>query len=232
MHFFQFPHSHLCTGTNALNRRCVFTDGDSEDLSLSDLKKLAQLYPRNMTIELAKRQDKEVKSANLAKSRLEKRDTASHNYVKSFDDHPDNIREQVDLIYDWTTLDEAEEFEKASELLPPIDTAAEATIDVCGDKVSKKRKTKKKDISALHEDWLEEVATGLLKSTKSSRSSKKKVTSQREEVKQIACVTRNKPLLDVKNGERFGCKVINLKLSQGGRCVVGEVSCHLLHSFI
>ena len=194
----------------------MYTDGDSEDLSLQDLKKLAISYPRSMTIELATQQYSEVKKS------------ANKKIEKSADDHihvnkSDFIDNHINATIDWNNMDEVDEFEKASELLPPIDAAAEATINTSGHEVNKKKKDSTKDVLSRHEHWLEEVATGLLKSTKSFKSTKRRVGSHKEEEGQDVC-TKQISLSDVKRGDRHGCKVVNSKLAVNRKCIVGEVS--------
>lgn len=169
-----------------------------------------------MTIELATQQQSEVKKS--ANKKTEK--TADD---RIYANNSGFVENQIDATSEWDNLDEAGEFEKATELLPPIDAAAEATINICGHEVTKKKKDSTKDVLSRHEDWLEEVATGLLKSTKSSKSTKRKVGSHKEEVGQDVC-TKQISLLDVKKGDRHGCKVVNSKLAENGRCIVGEVS--------
>ncbi len=182
------------------------------------------LYPRNVTIEIAKKQDNEVKSANSSRQKLHDANTSKQQQNIHNKDDTDDIRKQVVAINDWMNLDDAEEFQKASELLPCIDEAAETTMGACGTEVSKNRKKSKKD-SSSHEDWLTKIATGLLKSSgsKSSKSNKKKM-SCRKDNGVIEEQSRSKPLIDMKAGERFGCRVVNMKMAQEGICIVGEVS--------
>jgi hypothetical protein len=206
-------------------RRCVYTDGDSEDITMDELRALALLYPKTVTFELAKKQDSEVKSLTVKEGQKHKDSTKrkEQNHQKNdqtqSSDETNVIRNHVQAVSDWNTLDEVGEFEKANELLPPVDTAAEATFKICGNETRKKKSSH--NDSSSDEDWLTEVATGLLVSSKSSKSQKKRASSHQEKPQESS---RNISLANVKRGERHGCKVVNIKNSEGAKYIVGEVS--------
>jgi len=222
---------------NDNNRRVVYTDGDSEDLSLSDLKILARLYPKRLTEELAKAQVLEVKSQNKKDSKvINQKSRPSHESIA--------ISEQATATEAWDKLDEVGEFEKANELLPPVDMAAESTLKLYMDE---RRKKTGSDLSSDEEEWLSEVAVGFLKPSKSSRSQKKdtknnelpianiekdkvdntpleaKATMGKEKVLKSSDLLRLRSLANVSKGERHGCRVVKVKLADDKIVVVGEV---------
>ena len=197
----------------------MYTDGDAEDLSFNQLKALALLYPKSVTEELTRQHDREVKAMTLNLTQKEKSGTTNNQKV----DQTKNItgRDMKQRVNDdWQDLDEICVFEKASEILPPVDVAAETTL-----KISQRSKKKTSDNeSSSDEDWLAEVATGLLMSSKSLKPQRKKISPQESNLKRDE-VLKNVSLADIKQGERHGCKVINTtKIMENGKYIVGEVS--------
>jgi hypothetical protein len=185
-----------------LNRRCIYTDGDMEDVSLKELKRLANIYPQSVTEELTK------KDAKLYKSKFLK------NVIKK--DKPNHsVKQKVDPNVDWRDLDYAEVFDP--EYIPCIDVAAETTLMVCENKKSKKRLSNNDEYS--DEEWLTDLATGLLVSSKPSKTQRKR--SNEEDKKNDE--EKYTPLADIKRGERHGCKVVNTKPDENGKHIVGEI---------
>lgn len=201
-------------------RRCVYTDGDSEDLSLKALQALARLYPKSLTMELAEKQDMEAKATIVPRNKIKgRRDSSTDNHthkpivVASIDK-----KEDAKEIKNWLDIDECDVFNKASQILPPVEVSEQAGSKrkkKCSDGMSD-------DESSSDEEWLTAVATGLLTSSKSSKSGRRKYQSENEGKEDE--VVKSVSLADIKQGERHGCRVINIKIMDNHRGIVGEVS--------
>lgn len=191
----------------------MYTDGDNDDVTLNELKSLALLYPKSVTTELAN------KDMEATVNRVQKQ--TDDDPYKSVNAADDRMKQQDQAVVDWEDLDEIRVFEKATELLPPIDVAAETTLRARESKPCKKKWSE--NDSSSDEEWLTEVATGLLVSSKPLKQIKRKFLSQESELIRDESA-KNVSLADIKQGERHGCKVVNTKIMENGKHIVAEVS--------
>ncbi len=214
------------------DRRCVYTDGHEEILSMNDLKSLAVFYPSRVTSELAEKQDKEVKTywiANKKKNGNESTDGANFGKTdSSIAVNTSDVSEKVGSISDWQDFDEIGLFEKASAMLPPVEVSMDPRLSTCESKKIRTSMGTQDDGCSSDEEWLTSVASCLLKnSSKASKLSKiqkkNKWISQGSEEKDDEGVTYMS-LADVNPGDRYGHKVVNAKVHENGGRMVGEVS--------
>lgn len=217
---------------NVKDRRCVYTDGHEEILSMTDLKSLAVFYPPRVTSELAEKQDKEVKSHWIANKRKKgKQSTDGANAGKidtSIAVNTSDVSQKVGSVSDWQDFDEIGLFEKATEMLPPVEVSMDPRLSICEGKKIHTSNGDQDDGCSSDEEWLTSVAACLLKNTsKASKLSKmqkkNKWISQGREEKDDEGITY-KSLADVNQGDRYGHKVVNAKLHENGGRIVGEVS--------
>ena len=187
-------------------------------MSLNELRNLAIKYPKNITMSLAKQQIDEVKASKSARNREAPKEIKR----KIIEDNRNVVEmEPLQDIVNWKDLDdEIVVFEKASEMLPPVEVATETSLNSSQKKICFPADVSKNN-SLSDEEWLTTVARGLLLS-KSSKIHKRKYLSIENDLKQGQRKMYTS-LAEVKQGERHSCKVVNLKLKEGEKYIVGEV---------